>query len=633
MSSSALTSPASLRGSHDALADIRVEDANSFDTFHALYGSEVGSALRHAPTLVGRVGWREAVAVLRGGLIVSHECASGASSTGPRRNHLLFFHPDGTVSALNHRARRQPAVGPEGADGARPDDTIAALDAVLAAHAAQIRAERDETTALRMLAAAPSGETSEQQVERQDRARTEQERQNTTHATSAAKRASELRTAAAAVLDAGVCETSNTLDLDALQTLHALGAPIPACERIALWLVHANTDPLGPGALVGDTFDLTHGWLSKHRFAYTSTLYAAVMWAQEPTWPRGAGQRFLNHGITPAALRAWVARGWTVHDAAEWLARSVPFDRAELWRAAGDTSARAARLAGLGEEPSVAEQDWIAVGFAPGESDQWRARSEYGRIPRLQPAEAYEWHRHGVVPNSVYDFERLPVTPEEAAEATEEWHRKSASRRRDGSHFPGRIPTRQRALEWTSAGVPSEMVLSWCRKVGDDDAALAAALEWARIIPAAEYALVADWNTAHPDARLTSEHVTRLRRLGLATHGENMSRLIATGLDNTDILRPITMLPAGKRWLGLDLRRHLTEAATLHNERTKAGRPGSWEANSKAPEQILTGKWDRIAWSLRGIWHPNNVQTWRHVIDWFATDPTPPPPYGSGSPR
>lgn len=605
----------------DLVSRIRAEGAPASDSFFHLCGFEVVQALRHAPTVNSGDGWQEVVAAFRGGILVSHECTTGTPRKWTRDQHLLYVHPNGTLTALNHhRHKAQP----------RDDDSIAALVTLLNLHEAEKRTEVRQTSEMRKLAVAPKGESAEEKAEREARMRADRTRLNAEHELAAARRASELHAAAAAVLDEGAGIRSTDLDLGGVQTMHALGAGIPSCERVVLWMAQAHADPLGRGRDVGQFFGLTDGWLSAHQFGYVPTLYAAVMWAQEPFWPRGAGQRFLAHGITPANLRAWGSRGWTVHQTVDWLRAGARFEIAEQWRAVGDISTRAARLAGFGEVPNVSEQPWLDAGFAPGESDAWRTRPIRGRVGILPPDEAYEWHRHGVVPNSVYDFERLPTTAEEAEAKTAQWMSLKTAKRPDGTKFPGRVPTRQRALEWSAAGVPSEVVLAWCRKVGDDDTALAAALEWSRVLPAAEYTVIEQWNRTHPQAVLTCDQVARLRRLGVVTDGENMSRILATGLSNTNLLRPVLML-SGKRWLGIDLRHHFTAAAKQHVEDEKEGRPTAWEVRAATPQHILDGRWNLVGHSMRSVWDRGNVGTWRHYLDWLETNPTPPPPRGTAT--
>ena len=421
--------------------------------------------------------------------------------------------------------------------------------------------------------------------------------------------------------------SSTDYDLSTMVPLHVLGAPIPGCVRAALWLTGTQDDPTGLGATLGETLNLTSDFTAKYRSRHLPVLYAAVAWAQHSFWPRGAGQRLLEPGVTPRLLRAWADAGWTVNDALQWLRNGATLTVANMWGEAGDTSVRAARLAGLGQLPVISEQPWLDAGFAPGESDPWHARKEFGQIPQLSPVEAYEWHRHRVRPNSVRDFKNLPASEADAVEVSLKRRGLRSARLPDGTYRPMLVPTLQRALEWTTAGVPSEMVLSWCNTLGVDDTALQTAFEWSRIIPAPEYATITDWNTLHPDTPLTPADVARLRRIGMATDGTNMGRLITSGLSNNDILRPVQMLVAGKRWHGRSLRNHLTTAATTSSG---SGETGAWVKDSKTVQNILDGQWDRVIFTLKSIWASENRTTWRVVIDWHLTNPTPPPPYRSG---
>lgn len=405
----------------------------------------------------------------------------------------------------------------------------------------------------------------------------------------------------------------------ALETMHALGARVSSCAMVALWLTGTQSEPGSALAQAGETFEVTTTYMGRRRYGALRNLYAAVAWAQHPFWPRGAGPRFFAHGITPTVLRRWVDAGWTVHDAVDWLSQGVTFPIAEQWRTAGMTGRRAARLAGVGELPD-SEAPWLAVGFEVGESDPWRARTQYGQIPRLEPEEAFFWHSRGVRPNSVRDFEALADDEAGAAEQTRKRLGRFPALAKDGVVRCVAMPTRDRALEWTVAGVPSEMVLSWCTSIGTDDTALALALQWCRILPARQFLTISDWNHTHPDQSLQPAEVARLRRLGMATHGEAMGR--ATAYSSTDLMRPVQMLVAGKRWYGRDLRRALTEAALAQMDTGT----GYWTSTAM-PEAILAGNWRRVENTLRNIWDGHNAETWRVVLDWLDTNPTPPAPY------
>lgn len=407
----------------------------------------------------------------------------------------------------------------------------------------------------------------------------------------------------------------------ALQTMRALGAEVPDCAKVALWLTGTQADPASPLADAGETFGVATGWMARYRFAALRNLYTAVAWAQHPFWPRGAGQRFLNHGITPTILRRWADAGWTVHDAITWLSEGATLPAAEQWRAAGMTDRRAARLAAVGELPD-SEDPWLEAGFAPGESDQWRARKEYGQIPRLDPDEAYYWHRHGVRPNSVRDFKALAIDETGAGGQTHPRPGLASMKNTDAATRGGARPTRQRALEWTAAGVPSDLVLAWCTTIGTDDTALALTLEWHPTVPAGQFPSIANWNNTHPHATLQPDDVARLRRLGIAADAETMSR--AAAHSSEALLRPVQMLVAGKRWYGRDLRRALTDAAA---EAARTPSSGPWKPLSTMPQTILDGGWERVERSLRSIWDGDNTATWRVVLDWLDTKPTPPAPY------
>lgn len=525
--------PAPAEGSPaDPFDAIRREDAPASRTLLDLCNNDTGRALLHRTFRLNirDFTWSHAVQQLAAGVTVTSPCGP----SGQREEHRLTFHPDGTITLVNHNGQ----------------------------HSSDL--DLDALTALHTLSADDPAEQA------------------------------------------------------ALHTMRALGADVPECAKVALWLIGLQADPDSALARAGETFEVTTTWVGRHRYAPLLPLYAAVAWAQESFWPRGAGHRYLPHGITPHRLRTWCQAGWSVHDAIDWLGTGVSLPLAEQWRAAGRTDARSRRLAAVGEHPDT-EDAWLQAGFAVGESDPWRARKEYGKIPRLEPDEAFYWHRHRVRPNSVGDFKALAVDEAAAtAQSRKRWHTLPAA-------LPGMdraVPTLQRALEWTQAGVPSDLVLAWCGQFGTSDTALAWAREWGDIMTAFQFTSIAQWNLAHPHAPLLHADVARLQRIGFAVHAETMAK--AAPFPNEALLRPVEMLVTGKRWHGRDLRRALTEAATAHVAHPQTGR---WAEASALPQAILDGEWKRVHRILRGRWSEDNPASWGVVLDWLATNPTPPAPY------
>jgi hypothetical protein len=447
--------------------------------------------------------------------------------------------------------------------------------------------------------------------------------------------------------------SSDDLDLDSEMFLKSLGTRLPACVQTVLWLITEQRDPTSYSRL-RKTFGVNPNMGTQSPFR-ARVLYAAVAWAQRDTWPVDAYNKFLNAGTTPRILSHWVSHGWTVHDAVAFLNKHAPFDIAEQWRLNGDTSARAARLAGKGEVPAD-EEPWIAAGFAPTESDQWRTHEQYG-MDAFTPEVAWQWHSQGVMPNSVRDFTALPASEDEAA------YRQARPRPRFSNHTHNDPPL-STALAWSSAGMRSDLVLAWYRKFGDN---LPLALEWAEKVPVGEYHKIAEWNDVHPEAPISPEQVYRMRRLGIPYDGDLMGRLVAEGITIEQILRPLHMLPAGKRWLGIELRSvleaHIRESraaeviaeeqadreraeATLVNDQiiAEAEAAGTTlkplpQPNSRmdAPRKRVTAyealttaidndNWTEVVQRLRNPWWST---LWRVYIDWLCTHPTPPPPWGT----
>lgn len=385
------------------------------------------------------------------------------------------------------------------------------------------------------------------------------------------------------------------LDLDAWTVLHRLGAAVPTCVKMAVGLHAESLDPvegLKVSAALGVQVKNSY-WPGRH----VRPMWAAVAWAQQDVWPRAAWSRFLGAGITPAALSYWIERGWSVTDAVLFMYRHAPFDVAEQWRVSGDLTKQAAVLAGQGEFPDD-EQPWLDAGFAPGEAYRWMTASahRWGSRPGREPAVALMWHRARVLPKQVNDFEALDPTKETIA--------------------TGRAlvrPSRETAMDWSRAGVPSDVVLTWYHHLHQTPHALETALAWSRTVPAAQYQGIADWNTDHPDDPLTPMFVASMARFGLTNTADIMGAVLINKVDPAVLSQVLGMIPQTKRWLGLQARSVLATVPT----------PGSNPNVSTFAARMEAGEWDKVTATLRNS--PAFARDhWLALIEWLATDPTPP---------
>lgn len=417
---------------------------------------------------------------------------------------------------------------------------------------------------------------------------------------------------------------SADLDVEAEQFLMALGRPAPACVRMVLWLIGSQLDP-------AHSLDLAHrldltaptapGSLTAAA-VNARAWYAAVAWAQPPVphehpapgldgtehWPAQAWSHYLKPGITPRILAHWVQNGWKTNDALAFLRHGASYETAQQWRLAGQTSARAALQAGRGNTPAD-DLPWTAVGFTPAESDPWRTTRTWGHGP-ISPEDAWHLHSHHVAPHSLQEFRSLPTTETEAIEA-ETYSRRLRSRAGRTFHPD---PTLGRALEWTAAGVPSWQILPWVRAIGDSPAALAAALTWVTHIHPRAYPSIEAWNQAHPEALLTVENTTGYLRNHVPADGNLLGPLVAAGVTAREVARPLDMAIHGKRWLGIEARMVLDDAAAT------TGAPGL--SHRLIADAIAKDDWAWVVADMRTPWKRSPL--WEHYLSWVCTQPTTP---------
>lgn len=403
---------------------------------------------------------------------------------------------------------------------------------------------------------------------------------------------------------------SSTLDLANEMFLYSMGADTPPCVRVALCLIAEQLDPSQDWApLLG--FTPSHRAVATYYGNYrTKSLYASVAWAQQPTWPADAAHRYLNSGTTPQVLAYWVEHGWTVEEAVMFLGQKATFTVAERWRAVGDTTRRAAVLAGLGQVPAD-EQPWLDLGFGPGEADQWRMPPTYGA--KFTPDEAFYWHRHGISRTVAKDYRSFPKTNEEA-----ERHNATRPAKGPGVQAAEWMPRigLPRALAWVQAGVPAHLVLSWYRTVGDD---LPTVLTWSGVIPARAYPAFRDHNATAPNP-ITPTHIADLRRIHIPRDPSIIGIAVEAGLTAADIDRPINMAVHGKRWLGIELRK-VINTTIVERHQTDPARDGDpWGA--RMLQAIADDNWASVIFQLRNPYIGSPL--WKPVLTWLSTHPTPP---------
>lgn len=256
------------------------------------------------------------------------------------------------------------------------------------------------------------------------------------------------------------------VDADAELMLFALGGAMRSCVAAA---IHLPTRKPVPGSLP------SHHMLNTR----VRTLYTAVAWAQRPdhVWTPEFGQSYLRYGITPLVLDEWLADGWAEPEALRFLHEFADRSVANAWREAGETTHRAARMAGLGQYPNE-DARWVAAGFTAAQSARWRKFN-------YSPEEAFGWHAHRIPPTLAADFQR-----------------------RAGMHGN---PELDLIKQWCAAGVPASDMLAWYRETNGD---LSEALDWKQALKAWQYGKFRDWNQRRPGSVLSAAQVKGYTKVG-----------------------------------------------------------------------------------------------------------------------
>lgn len=373
--------------------------------------------------------------------------------------------------------------------------------------------------------------------------------------------------------------------------MRALGDKTDDCRAVAEWLLATDHAPLNRpqiAALFGASPGMHNNWMN-----YTTLYaYAAVAWAQQPSWPKDAWEKFLSAGITPTTLEAWLADGWTVHQAITLLAAGASATEAREWFKFTDDL----RLVGKFARHQMTVLDarpWMAAGFPVDQIPKWAfpARS----LNRLTRETMWKWHCAGVTPHTAHDFAAFPVATPPS----------TTSKNRP-------VPTQARAVEWTAAGVPAHLVWRWFQGLGDD---LETTLRWCRVVSMREYEEVLNSNNAHPERPLTPEDAKRWRKTKVPFSGDLMGRLVRADVDPDRVMAHIDML-VGKRWYGRELREVLIRFAEANEHASRAG------AHQRVLSAAASGDWEPVMWNLRAV--DGNSALWEPLVEWECTHPEPP---------
>lgn len=272
------------------------------------------------------------------------------------------------------------------------------------------------------------------------------------------------------------------IDREAELMLAGLGAITCTCVATAMYLPERQLAPRNIS---------THNMINVR----LRTLYAAVAWAQHPDtrWGRTFGDTYLRYGITPSVIAEWTEDGWDPDTALRFQQTFTPLWLANEWRAVGNVTLRAAKLAGRGESPDT-ESRWTAVGFTPSRSAKWR-------VLGIPPAEAFEWDQCNVTPSLVNGFKRAAA----------------------GGGVPIEV-----VKQWCASGVPASKFHQFYERTNGN---LTETLEWtSRKIPANVHYSVHHWNLNNPRERLTAEQVAGFVQVKSFPH--NDASLMAYAIRN-----------------------------------------------------------------------------------------------------